>query len=117
VEWIKELGMQLDIESIHKEYQSGESMLGLCIDGIPHAIFIFSDTIRETSKDIIQTLHDDQLQTMILSGDQESTVKSIADKLGMKAVPCRTPSSRKVGEDLRIAKSRTSPRHDRRWHQ
>ncbi|MEY3314230.1 MAG: hypothetical protein RLZZ578_1750 [Bacteroidota bacterium] len=84
VEWIKELGMQLDIESIHKEYQSGESMLGLCIDGIPHAIFIFSDTIRETSKDIIQTLHDDQLQTMILSGDQESTVKSIADKLGMK---------------------------------
>lgn len=84
VEWIKEQGMKLDIESIHNKYQSGESMLGLCIDGIAHAIFIFADTIRETSKEIIQTLHDDQLQTMILSGDQESTVKSIADKLGMK---------------------------------
>ena len=84
VEWIKEQGKQLNIESIHKEYQSGESMLGLCIDGIPHAIFIFADTIRETSKEIIHTLHDDQLQTMILSGDQESTVKSIANKLGIK---------------------------------
>jgi Cu+-exporting ATPase len=84
VEWIKEQGMKLDIESIHNEYQSGESMLGLCIDGIAHAIFIFADTIRETSKEIIQTLHDDQLQTMILSGDQESTVKSIANKLGIK---------------------------------
>ncbi|MFN4818064.1 MAG: heavy metal translocating P-type ATPase, partial [Ignavibacteria bacterium] len=84
VEWIKEQGMKLDIESIHNEYQSGESMLGLCIDAIAHAIFIFADTIRETSKEIIQTLHDDQLQTMILSGDQESTVKSIANKLGIK---------------------------------
>ena len=84
VEWIKEQGMKLDIESIHNKYQSGESMLGLCIDGIAHAIFIFADTIRETSKEIIQTLHDDQLQTMILSGDQESTVKSIANKLGIK---------------------------------
>ena len=84
IDWIKEQGMHLDIESIHKEYQSGESMLGLCIDGIPQAIFIFADTIRETSKEIIQTLHDDHLQTMMLSGDQESTVKSIANKLGMK---------------------------------
>lgn len=84
LDWIRQEGMQLEIETINQQYQSGESMLGLCIDGIPHAIFIFADTIRETSEEIIQTLHDDQLQTMILSGDQESTVKSIADKLGMK---------------------------------
>ena len=84
LDWILEEGMQLEIGSIKQTYQSGESMLGLCIDGIPHAIFIFADTIRDTSKKIIQTLHDDLLQTMMLSGDQESTVKSIADNLGMK---------------------------------
>ena len=84
LDWILEEGMQLEIGSIKQTYQSGESMLGLCIDGIPHAIFIFADTIRDTSKQIIQTLHDDLLQTMMLSGDQESTVKTIADNLGMK---------------------------------
>ncbi len=84
LDWIREEGMHLDIDSIQQHYQSGESMLGLCIDGSPHAIFIFADTIRETSREIIQTLHDDLLQTMILSGDQESTVKTIADNLGMK---------------------------------
>ena len=84
LDWILEEGMHLEIDSIKQTYQSGESMLGLCIDGIPHAIFIFADTIRDTSKKIIQTLHDDLLQTMMLSGDQESTVKSIADNLGMK---------------------------------
>lgn len=84
LDWILEEGMQLEIDSIKQTYQSGESMLGLCIDGIPYAIFIFADTIRDTSKEIIQTLHDDLLQTMILSGDQESTVKTIADNLGMK---------------------------------
>ncbi|MCE2755901.1 MAG: cation-translocating P-type ATPase [Ignavibacteriae bacterium] len=84
LDWILEEGMQLEIGSIKQTYQSGESMLGLCIDGSPHAIFIFADTIRDTSKEIIQTLHDDLLQTMILSGDQESTVKTIADNLGMK---------------------------------
>ena len=84
LDWILEEGMHLEIDSIKQTYQSGESMLGLCIDGIPHAIFIFADTIRDTSKQIIQTLHDDLLQTMMLSGDQESTVKIIADNLGMK---------------------------------
>jgi Cu+-exporting ATPase len=83
LDWIREVGMHLEIGSIKQTYQSGESMLGLCIDGIPHAIFIFADTIRDTSKEIIQTLHDDLLQTMILSGDQESTVKSIANELGI----------------------------------
>ncbi len=83
LDWILEEGMHLDIDSIKQTYQSGESMLGLCIDGSPHAIFIFADTIRDTSKEIIQTLHDDLLQTMILSGDQESTVKSIANELGI----------------------------------
>jgi Cu+-exporting ATPase len=83
LDWIREEGMQLEIGSIKQKYQSGESMLGLCIDGIPHAIFIFADTIRDTSKGIIQTLHDDLLQTMMLSGDQESTVKSIANELGI----------------------------------
>jgi Cu+-exporting ATPase len=83
LDWILEEGMHLEIGSIKQTYQSGESMLGLCIDGIPHAIFIFADTIRDTSKQIIQTLHDDLLQTMMLSGDQESTVKSIANELGI----------------------------------
>jgi Cu+-exporting ATPase len=83
LDWIREEGMQLEIGSIKQKYQSGESMLGLCIDGIPHAIFIFADIIRDTSKGIIQTLHDDLLQTMMLSGDQESTVKSIANELGI----------------------------------
>lgn len=84
LDWILEEGIHLEIDSIKQTYQSGESMLGLCIDGIPHAIFIFADTIRDTSKEIIQTLHDDQLQTMILSGDQESTVKSIANELDIQ---------------------------------
>ena len=84
LDWIHQEGTQFEIDSIQLQYQSGESMLGLCIDGIPHAIFIFADTIRETSQEIIQTLHDDKLQTMMLSGDQESTVKSIADELGIK---------------------------------
>jgi Cu+-exporting ATPase len=83
LDWILEEGMQLEIDSIKQTYQSGESMLGLCIDGSPHAIFILADTIRDTSKEIIQTLHDDLLQTMMLSGDQESTVKSIANELGI----------------------------------
>ena len=84
IDWIHQEGTQFEIDSIQLQYQSGESMLGVCIDGIPHAIFIFADTIRRTSKEIIQTLHDDQLQTMMLSGDQESTVKSIADELEIK---------------------------------
>jgi len=84
LDWIHQEGMQFEIDSFQQQYQSADSMLGVCIDGIPHAIFIFADTIRDTSKEIIQTLHEDQLQTMMLSGDQESTVKSIADELEIK---------------------------------
>jgi Cu+-exporting ATPase len=84
LDWIKEEGMHVDTDFFMQKYYEGESILGMCIDSIPSAIFIFSDTVRTTSKEIIQTLHDDQLQTMILSGDQESTVKNIANQLGIQ---------------------------------
>jgi len=84
LDWIKEEGMTIDITHIMQQHHAGESILGSCIDGIPSALFVFSDTIRETSTEIIKTLHEDRLQTMILSGDQESTVKSIANQLGIQ---------------------------------
>lgn len=84
LDWIKQEGMEIDSYHVMQNHQAGESILGLCIDGIPSALFVFSDTVRVTSKEIIQTLHDDHLQTMILSGDQESTVKTIANQLGIQ---------------------------------
>ena len=84
LDWIKEEGMHVDTDHFMQKYHEGESILGMCIDGIPSAIFIFSDTVRKTSKEIIQTLHDEHLRTMILSGDQEFSVQSIAKRLGIE---------------------------------
>ncbi|MGA1435183.1 MAG: heavy metal translocating P-type ATPase, partial [Candidatus Kapaibacteriota bacterium] len=85
LDWIKEAGMNLDIDHFAQKQNTGESILGLCIDGIPSAIFVFSDTMRNTSKEIIGILHEHHLRTMILSGDHESTVKNIALQLDIDA--------------------------------
>jgi Cu+-exporting ATPase len=85
LDWIKEAGMNLDIDHFAQKHNTGESILGLCIDGIPSAIFVFSDTVRNTSKEIIKKLHEHHLRTMILSGDHESTVKNIALQLDIDA--------------------------------
>jgi len=47
------------------------------------AVFLINDGLRPESQKLIEALRDRGLQTSIISGDYESSVRAIADKLGV----------------------------------
>jgi Cu2+-exporting ATPase len=63
--------------------QNAETVSYLLIDRQPAAIFTLADSIRPSSAAAIQALQQMHIQVYLLTGDNESLARSIADKLGM----------------------------------
>lgn len=48
------------------------------------AVFAISDSIREDSRQAISTLHQQGIEVVMLTGDNEQTAKSVAEQVGIK---------------------------------
>ena len=59
------------------------SIVGLAIDGVPKAIFGLSDTLKPEAASIVHQIHQDGIQTVLLSGDRQSVVDEVAKSLGI----------------------------------
>ena len=59
------------------------SIVGLAIDGVPKAIFGLSDTLKPEAMSIVHQIHQDDIQTVLLSGDRQSVVDEVAKHLGI----------------------------------
>jgi P-type Cu+ transporter len=70
-------------ESFQRE---GKTVTFLAIDRQPVALIGLADTVKETSARTVKTLKSMGLEVVMLTGDQESTAKTIAEKLGIDTV-------------------------------
>ncbi len=59
------------------------SIVGLAINGVPKAIFGLSDTLKPEAASIVHQIHQDDIQTVLLSGDRQSVVDEVAKHLGI----------------------------------
>jgi Cu+-exporting ATPase len=55
----------------------------VAVDGKGTGIVSVSDPIKETTPEAIKKLHDEGIQIVILTGDNEATAKAVAEKLGI----------------------------------
>lgn len=63
--------------------QAGKSVVVLCDDRRPLAVFAVADTLRATSVAAIADLHQLGIKTLMLSGDNPSAVAAIAAEVGI----------------------------------
>lgn len=63
--------------------QQGKTVVVLCDGQQPLALLAVADTVRETSREAIQQLHQLGVKTCILSGDNPHTARAIADQVGI----------------------------------
>lgn len=59
------------------------SLVHLAINGEYKGYAVISDEIKEDAKDLINELKENEISCFILSGDNEKSVKSVADELGI----------------------------------
>lgn len=70
-------------EQLFKLEAEGKTAVVLGDDKQVHAIFGVADTLRESSVEAIGELHDLGVRTIMLTGDNATTAKSIADHAGI----------------------------------
>ncbi|MDN5866856.1 MAG: heavy metal translocating P-type ATPase [Candidatus Nitrosocosmicus sp.] len=66
--------------------QDGKTAVLVSIDNRLSGIIAISDTIKEGAKEVIEILKKKEIESIMLTGDNERTAKAVASKIGMDRV-------------------------------
>lgn len=89
---MKENNVDLNLAEKHKVFDydelqnSGNSILFVAKNNKLISLIGMMDTVRENAKEAISKLKDRKIEIVMLTGDNEKTAKSIANKIGIKHV-------------------------------
>ena len=64
----------------------GKTTIYMAVDGKHVAVFALADTIKDESRDAVAALHRMGIKVIMLTGDNETTARAIADELGIDDV-------------------------------
>jgi Cd2+/Zn2+-exporting ATPase len=82
---VEELGLcsaQLE-EQLDRLEQQGKSVVLLLDKSGPLALFAVADTVKDSSREAIQQLHELGVKTLMLTGDNPHTARAIAEQVGI----------------------------------
>ena len=92
----------ISIDHLEKEIErlegEGKTVLILAYEGKAIGALAVSDTVKEHSKEAIDTLHKMGLKVIMLSGDTKRTAEAIAKQLGVNEVLAEVVPAQKVEE-------------------
>ncbi|MEM7118700.1 MAG: heavy metal translocating P-type ATPase [Chloroflexota bacterium] len=66
--------------------QEAKTAMWLAVDGQASAVIGVADTIKEGSKTAVQSLHDQGLTVVMMTGDNQATAEAIASEVGIERV-------------------------------
>ena len=72
--------------ALQRAEQQGRTAVMAAWDGEVRAVLVVADTVKATSADAIASLKALGLETMLLTGDNETTARTVADEVGIDAV-------------------------------
>ena len=97
-------------ERLERLQNDGKTATFLAVDGEPWAILGLADTLKETSVSAIRSLKSMDINTIMLTGDNERTAKAIASSLNLDQVisNVRPDEKEKVIEKLQVEGKRVA---------
>ena len=84
------------LEDEEKLTKEGNTIIYVVINRNIVALIAANDMLRENAKEVIQTLNKNNIETIILTGDNEKTAQNIASKIGITKVIANVLPSQKV---------------------
>ena len=75
--------VEKDVDALRRE---GQTVMLVAVDGKLAGLVGVADPIKETTPEAIRALHDEGLRIVMLTGDNETTAKAVAAKLGLDDV-------------------------------
>jgi len=86
---------QKKIDDLESE---GKTVILVCIEGDPVGVIAVSDDIRKNARHVIDDIKNLGLDVILLSGDNQRTVKSVAQRLGISNVLANVLPDQKSGQ-------------------
>ncbi|HEU4364158.1 MAG TPA: heavy metal translocating P-type ATPase [Candidatus Krumholzibacteria bacterium] len=78
--------------------EQGRTVMFVAVDGRPAGLLGVSDPIKPTTKDAIRSLRDDGIRVVMVTGDNATTARAVAQELGIDDVVAGVLPDRKVEE-------------------
>ena len=87
-DWFKELGIDIDraVDKINNLQSQGKTVMVVAQKNIFCGLISVSDTLKPESKTAIGDLHDQDLEVVMLTGDNFETAQTIAAQVGIDEV-------------------------------
>jgi Cu2+-exporting ATPase len=87
---------------VHEEQASGKTVSYISVDGKVAGYITITDKIKDTSKAAIKTLLDSGIEVIMLTGDNASTAKAVADELNLSGYKAEYLPEDKLNEIKRL---------------
>jgi len=82
----EEMALGLDTESLHVLQDEGKTVMGVVVDGRPAGLIAVADTLKPDSRDAVETLHQQDLKIIMLTGDHIKTAEAMASEVKIDQV-------------------------------
>lgn len=89
-------------DEVHNEQQSGKTVSYISIDGATVGYITITDKIKDSSKKAIEELLSDQVEIIMLTGDNAGTAKAVADELHLTGFKAEYLPEDKLNEIKRL---------------
>jgi len=76
--------------------QEGQTVMFVAIDGKVSGLLGVTDPVKATTPEAIRTLHEQEIEVVMLTGDNADTAEVVAKKLGIDRVEAEVSPSRKA---------------------
>ena len=96
------VGVQGVVEGKSVEVARRSGAITVSWDGEPRASFVVRDTVKPTSREAVRQLEELGLKPVLLTGDDESPARRIADEVGIERVIAEVLPQEKAAEVRRL---------------
>jgi Cu+-exporting ATPase len=96
------VGVHGVVEGQNVEVARRNGAITVSWDGSPRATLVVRDTVRPTSREAVRQLEELGLEAVLLTGDDESTARRIADEVGIERVIAEVLPQEKAAEVRRL---------------
>ncbi len=74
----------------------GDTLVYLAVDELALALFALSDPVRHNARQVIKQLHEQNIHTLMVTGDSQVAARYVADQLGIEQIIAQADPRKKM---------------------
>lgn len=104
--YVKEEGLEFDEELFNRWANEGKTVVFLLVDNTLNGMIALADMVRDTAKEAVRLLKEQNVHSIMLTGDNEKVANWVAEQLGIEEVYAEVLPDEKASKVKDLAKEK-----------